>query len=113
MATRLRRPGRSHGQSLRALGIEPEIWHANEGHAGFSYVERIRELVEKGLTPAQAQEQVRATSVFTTHTPVPAGHDIFSVADIEQVTGPFWNTMGITREQFMAFGQPAHTHQHF
>ena len=98
---------------LRALGIEPEIWHANEGHAGFSYIERIRELVEKGLSPAQAQEQVRATSVFTTHTPVPAGHDIFSFADIEQVTGPFWNTMGITREQFMAFGQPAHTDQHF
>ena len=98
---------------LRALGIQPEIWHANEGHAGFSYIERMRELADKGLTPAQAREQVRATSVFTTHTPVPAGHDFFSFADIEQVTGPFWNTMGMTREQFMAFGRPGPKDQHF
>jgi glycogen phosphorylase len=98
---------------LRALGVQPEIWHANEGHAAFSYIERMRELIEKGLTPSRAQEQIRATSVFTTHTPVPAGHDVFSFADIEQVTGPFWNTMGITREQFLAFGRPAPKDQHF
>ena len=98
---------------LRALGLQPEIWHANEGHAAFSYVERLRELIEKGLTPVQAKEQIRATSVFTTHTPVAAGHDVFSFAEIEQVTGPFWNTMGITREQIMAFGQPGPNDQHF
>ncbi|HEY7192656.1 MAG TPA: alpha-glucan family phosphorylase [Gemmatimonadales bacterium] len=98
---------------LRALGLAPEIWHANEGHAGFSYIERMRELIGKGLTPSQAREQIRATSVFTTHTPVPAGHDVFSFDQIEQVTGPFWNTMGMTREQFMAFGQPGLKDQHF
>ena len=98
---------------LRALGIQPEIWHANEGHAGFSYIERMRELTDKGLTPAQARDQIRSTSVFTTHTPVPAGHDVFSFADIEQVTGPFWNTMGISREQFMAYGRPGPKDQHF
>ena len=91
---------------LRALGIQPDVWHANEGHAAFMYVERMRELIGTGLTPAQAEEQIRATSVFTTHTPVPAGHDVFSPAEIEQVTGPFWNTMGMTREQFMALGSP-------
>ena len=91
---------------LRALGIQPDVWHANEGHAAFMYVERMRELIGTGLTPAKAEEQIRATSVFTTHTPVPAGHDVFSVAEIEQVTGPFWNTMGMTRDQFMALGSP-------
>lgn len=98
---------------LRALGIQPEIWHANEGHAAFMYIERMRELIGKGLTPAQAKEQIRATSVFTTHTPVPAGHDMFSFTEIEQVTGPFWNTMGLTRDQVMALGQPGPKEQHF
>jgi starch phosphorylase len=98
---------------LRALGIQPEIWHANEGHAGFMYLERMRELIAKGLTLLQAREQIRATSVFTTHTPVSAGHDVFSFTELEQVTGPFWNTMGITRDQFMAFGQPGSKEQHF
>jgi starch phosphorylase len=91
---------------LRALGIQPDVWHANEGHAAFMYIERMRELIATGVTPSKAEEQIRATSVFTTHTPVPAGHDVFSVAEIEQVTGPFWNTMGMTREQFMALGSP-------
>ena len=92
---------------LRALGIHPQTWHANEGHAAFMYVERMRELIEKGLTLAKAKEQIRASSIFTTHTPVPAGHDVFTADQIEQVTGPFWNTMGITRDQFMALGKPA------
>ena len=91
---------------VRALGIHPEIWHANEGHAAFMYLERMREHIAKGLTLAQAKDQIRASSVFTTHTPVPAGHDVFSSEQLEQVTGPFWNTMGITRDQFMALGRP-------
>ena len=98
---------------LRALGIQPTIWHANEGHAAFMYIERMRELIEKGLTAPQAKEHIRATSIFTTHTPVPAGHDVFSFTEIEQVAGPFWNTMGISREQFMAFGQPGPSDQHY
>jgi starch phosphorylase len=98
---------------LRALGINPELWHANEGHAAFMYLERLRELVGQGFTPQVAEEQIRATSVFTTHTPVAAGHDVFSLAEIEQVSGPFWNTMGMTREQFMALGQPSPKDQHF
>jgi len=92
---------------LRALGIQPEVWHANEGHAAFMFIERLRELTEKGLNPAQAEAQIRATSVFTTHTPVAAGHDVFTTEQLEQVTGPFWNTMGLTRDQFMALGKPA------
>src|SRR6185503_18103347 len=89
------------------------IWHANEGHAGFMYVERARELTGSGLSLSAAVNQIRASSVFTTHTPVSAGHDVFSFTEIEQVIGPFWNAMGITREQFMAFGQPGSQDQHY
>jgi len=94
---------------LRALGINPEIWHLNEGHAAFMYVERLRELRQKGVTLSTAENQIRASSVFTTHTPVPAGHDVFTTEQIEQVTGPFWNTMGITRDQFMGLGNTGPT----
>ena len=89
---------------LRALGINPDIWHLNEGHAAFMYVERLRELLATGVTLSTAENQIRASSVFTTHTPVPAGHDVFTTQEIEQVTGPFWNGMGITRDQFMGIG---------
>ena len=58
---------------LRALGNEPAAWHANEGHAAFMLLERVRELTGRGVTFDDAVEQVRATSVFTTHTPVPGG----------------------------------------
>jgi starch phosphorylase len=91
---------------LRALGIHPELWHLNEGHAAFMYIERLRELLETGVTLADAKHQIRASTVFTTHTPVPAGHDVFNVDQIEPVTGPFWNTMGITRDQFTGLGNP-------
>src|SRR5207247_8934105 len=92
---------------LRALGIQPEVWHANEGHAAFMFLERTRELTGTGLTAGRADAQIRATSVFTTHTPVAAGHDVFTTDQVEQVTGPFWNTMGITRDQFLALGKSA------
>ena len=62
---------------LRALGIAPTVWHANEGHSAFLTLERIRELIQKGSTHADACETVRQSTVFTTHTPVPAGHDVF------------------------------------
>ncbi len=93
---------------LRALGINPEIWHANEGHAAFMYVERLRELLEDGATLADAKDQIRNSSVFTTHTPVTAGHDVFTSAQVERVTGPFWNVLGITRDEFMALGAADH-----
>jgi starch phosphorylase len=89
---------------LRALGINPEIWHANEGHAAFMHVERLREHLANGVALRPAEDQIRSSSVFTTHTPVAAGHDVFTSEQVEQITGPFWNAMGITRQQFMALG---------
>jgi starch phosphorylase len=89
---------------LRAMGIVPAVWHANEGHAAFMMVERLREYVTQGRSFDEAVHLVRAHSVFTTHTPVPAGHDAFSVDQLEGVAGPVWNEMGIDREAFFRLG---------
>ncbi len=90
---------------LRALGIAPAAWHANEGHAAFMFVERVREFIVAGLTYDEAVKAVRAASTFTTHTPVPAGHDTFPVFDVAECTGPVWEEMGISRDTFMALGR--------
>jgi glycogen phosphorylase len=63
---------------LRALGVNPSVWHANEGHAAFMMVERLREELAGGASFEEATSRVRATTSFTTHTPVAAGHDAFS-----------------------------------
>ncbi|MGH7844170.1 MAG: alpha-glucan family phosphorylase [Candidatus Binatia bacterium] len=63
---------------LRALGYHPIVWHLNEGHTAFVTLERIRELLERGDSFAAALEEVRRSTIFTTHTPVAAGHDAFS-----------------------------------
>jgi glycogen phosphorylase len=91
-------------RALRALGIDPAAWHANEGHAAFMMVERVRELVATGVAYADAVKQVRNCSVFTTHTPVPAGHDHFSVDEVRQCAGGFWSEMGIDAETFLRIG---------
>ena len=97
---------------LRAMGIDPGVWHANEGHAGFMFIERLRELIVAGTPLDQAIQQVRAQSVFTTHTPVPAGHDAFPADQLEACTGPVWEEMGIGREQLLGLGaHPGHTNQ--
>jgi glycogen phosphorylase len=75
-------------RALRAFGAQPEVFHTNEGHAGFLGLERIRELVEEqGVDYAVALEAVRAATVFTTHTPVPAGIDRFPVELVERFFG--------------------------
>jgi len=78
---------------LRALGIQPDIFHGNEGHTSFMVLERIRELVTAGCPFDDAVERVRESSIFTTHTPVPAGHDAFSFSMIETQFAGFWDEM--------------------
>ncbi|MBI4185989.1 MAG: alpha-glucan family phosphorylase [Chloroflexi bacterium] len=90
---------------LRALGINPLVWHANEGHISFMMLERIRELVAAGATFAEAEAKVRAATAFTTHTPVPAGHDIFPVQLIEKYLSRYWPSLGIDRQTFLRLGQ--------
>ncbi|HEV2074195.1 MAG TPA: alpha-glucan family phosphorylase [Thermomicrobiales bacterium] len=90
---------------LRALGIEPTYWHANEGHAALSMLERLREYVHQGKSFEEAQDLVRASTVFTTHTPVPAGHDIFSPEMIDRYFSSYWPELGLDREEFLALGR--------
>ncbi len=90
---------------LRTLGIKPAIWHANEGHTAFMMLERTREKVEKGTPFTKAVQKVRASTVFTTHTPVPAGHDIFPVQLVEEYFHDYWGSLGIDRETFLKLGQ--------
>ncbi|HZX55423.1 MAG TPA: alpha-glucan family phosphorylase, partial [Ilumatobacteraceae bacterium] len=91
-------------RALRALGLHPQVFHTNEGHAGFLSLERIRELVESGLTFAESVEVVRAGGVFTTHTPVPAGIDRFPRDLMEKYFAGFAAQCGITIEQLMTIG---------
>jgi starch phosphorylase len=92
---------------LHTMGIEPSIWHANEGHTAFMMLERIREAVVGGMAFDKALDSVKKTSVFTTHTPVPAGHDIFSTELIEQYFKDYWPSLDIDRETFLDIGRHA------
>ena len=94
-------------RALRALGVAPVYWHANEGHAAFHLLERARELVADGLDFAAAAVRLRATTVFTSHTPVSAGHDVFPPFLMDRYFSHFWPQLGLNREKFLALGQHA------
>ncbi len=92
-------------KALRAMGIEPRVWHMNEGHSVFLALERIRQLVtEKGLDFYEAMEAVAANTIFTTHTPVPAGNDAFPLHFVDKFFQSYWESVGIRRYQFMELG---------
>ncbi|MCS7324336.1 MAG: alpha-glucan family phosphorylase [Thermoflexales bacterium] len=90
---------------LRALGIEPAVWHLNEGHPVFATLERVRELVAQGFNFEEARERVRRNTLFTTHTPVPAGNDRFPRWLVERHFNGYWEQLGLTREAFLALGE--------
>jgi starch phosphorylase len=89
---------------LKALGIEPAVYHLNEGHAAFVVLQRIRDLCELGWTFEAALDHVRRTTVFTTHTPVAAGHDAFPFHLVESHLAGAWGDLGGYREKFLALG---------
>ncbi len=91
-------------RALRALGLEPTVWHVNEGHAAFQVLERCRELVADGLDFDSALERTAAATVFTTHTPVPAGHDIFDHALMHEYFAGFAEALGIGMEALLELG---------
>lgn len=91
-------------QILHALGIRHSILHLNEGHSAFAILERIREKVEMGMSYSDAAAQVRATTVFTTHTPVPAGHDVFPFTLMEKYFGSYIPLLEMDRESFFRLG---------
>jgi starch phosphorylase len=90
---------------LRTLGIEPSVWHANEGHTAFMMVERLREEIAAGASFKTALENVRRLTAFTTHTPVPAGHDTFSKDMMEQYFSQYWPSLGLDRDAFLDLGR--------
>ena len=89
---------------LHVLGADYSAVHLNEGHPAFALLERIRERVERGMEFDEALEQVRATSVFTSHTPVPAGHDIFPINLIDRYFKAYYPALGIDRREFLQLG---------
>ena len=91
-------------RALDAMGLKPTVWHINEGHAAFLVLERIRLLRSQGLDFASAMEAVAVNTVFTTHTPVPAGHDHFNEGMIETYFRDMLPELGITHREFMALG---------
>jgi len=101
---------------LRALGIDPRVYHLNEGHAVFATLERMRPLMtEHGLSFLEARQVTGAGTVFTTHTPVPAGFDLFPRALVENQLKPYLESMGLDIERFMKMGRtnPDNAHEEF
>ena len=101
---------------LKKLGIRPEVYHCNEGHGAFTLLERLRRYIEEdGLSFWQGRELVRSSSLFTTHTPVPAGHDAFEEGIVRTYFGAWASRLGLSWEEFMALGRisPEHLHDKF
>ncbi len=93
-------------RALKAMGISPGVLHLNEGHSAFAIFEAIRDRMEvEGLDFYGAASQIPREAIFTTHTPVPAGHDRFSADLIEEHLGPLREQLGISHENLMGFGR--------
>jgi starch phosphorylase len=88
-------------RALRCLGFNPKVWHLNEGHSAFLTLERLRECIAAGHSYEQAVDQVRESTVFTTHTPVPAGNDEFPLWLMDKYFSHFWPQLELERAQFI------------
>ncbi len=89
---------------LQALGIKHSVTHLNEGHPAFALLEGIRDRVQEGMRYEEAAEKVRRTTVFTTHTPVPAGHDVFPFHLMEKYFSSYWPSLGLEHDAFFQLG---------
>ena len=89
---------------LEKLGIKHSVIHLNEGHPAFAVLERIRDRVQEGMGYDEAVERVRRTTIFTTHTPVPAGHDVFPFPLMEKYFHTYWPSLGLERDAFLQLG---------
>ncbi|MSP11845.1 MAG: glycosyltransferase family 1 protein [Chloroflexi bacterium] len=93
-------------RALRTLGLQPTAWHMNEGHSAFLGLERIRELIQdKGLSFEEARQAVAAGGVFTTHTPVAAGNDVFPFELMGKYFWQYWGQLKLNREEFLGLAQ--------
>jgi len=92
-------------RALRAMNIHPAVFHMNEGHSAFLVLERAREMVAAGFSFEEAKEIVRKSSVFTTHTPVPAGHDAFPFQLMDRYFSNWHELLKISREEFLTLAR--------
>ncbi len=93
-------------RALQVLGLNPTVWHINEGHAAFLVLERIgHKITNEGLDFASALECVAVNTIFTTHTPVPAGHDYFSEGLMQAYFGQYYSELKLTSDEFLALGR--------
>ena len=94
-------------KALKTLEYNPSVYHMNEGHSSFLTLELIKNIMEeKQISFEMAREIATVQTVFTTHTPVPAGNDIFDIALVEKYFDGYWDKLGITTEQFLKLGMP-------
>jgi starch phosphorylase len=99
---------------LETLGIKHSVLHLNEGHPAFVLLERIRDQVQAGMSYEEAAHQVKATTVFTTHTPVAAGHDVFPFPLMEKYFHSYWPALGLDHDSFLQLGiHPKEPHAGF
>jgi starch phosphorylase len=91
-------------RALKMLGLEPGVFHLNEGHAGFVVLQRIHDLIARGISFDDALAEIRKTTMFTTHTPVPAGHDAFPFSLVEKHLAGCWGSLGDNRDRFLELG---------
>ncbi|MFN3346693.1 MAG: alpha-glucan family phosphorylase [Candidatus Bipolaricaulaceae bacterium] len=91
-------------RALEALGIRPAVVHLNEGHPAFALLERIRQFMASGLPFEEALKRTRQTTVFTTHTPLPAGTDVFPFALLDRFLTPYCQAYGLPRETILELG---------
>ena len=92
-------------RALEALGLEPTVYHMNEGHSAFLSLERVRRLIGRGLNFYEAREAASAGLIFTTHTPVPAGHDYFPASLLDRYLTDYVRSLGISRDEFLGLGR--------
>jgi starch phosphorylase len=100
-------------RALKAMGISPGVLHLNEGHSGFAVLEAIRDRMhEEGLDFDTAANEIPREVIFTTHTPVPAGHDRFPSDLVEEHLGPLREQLGISHQRLMGFGREHPNNEH-
>lgn len=93
-------------RALRKMNVSPTVFHMNEGHSAFLGLERVREIMEQGeITFAEAREAASAGLVYTSHTPVPAGHDYFSPELVDKYFHDYMGSLGLSLNEFLAMGR--------
>ncbi len=91
-------------QVIKELGLEPAVWHMNEGHSAFLAIQRLRNMLQAGRSWDEATKTIQHDTVFTTHTPVPAGNEVFDVGLVEKYMAPYADAMNVDKQRLIAMG---------